>query len=136
MPGPPLDLIRSVSFFADLGDKEARALASEFVARDYAPGEAILVEGQQGYAFFLVERGSATVSQRGVETRTLGPGSSFGELALFDQGARRSATVVAATDARCWSLPVFAFRPFVEARPAVAWRLLEHLAVQLRSPQD
>ena len=136
MPGPPVDLIRSTPFFAGLSDEDATALASEFVQRDYATGDSILVEGQKGYAFFLVESGEATVTQRGVEARSLGPGSSFGELALFDRDARRSATVTAATEMRCWSLPIFSFRPFVEARPVIAWQLLEYLAVQLRAARE
>ena len=136
MPGPPVDLIRRTPFFAGLEDDEAAALASEFVQRDYAAGDSILVQGQKGYAFFLVESGEATVNQSGVEARTLGPGDSFGELALFDRDARRSASVVAVSEMRCWSLPIFSFRPFVEARPAVAWQLLEYLAVQLRKRHE
>jgi CRP/FNR family cyclic AMP-dependent transcriptional regulator len=136
MPGPPIELIRGVPFFAGLSEKEAAALAAEFVQRDYPAGAVILIEGQQGYAFFLVERGEATVVRRGAEAGHLGPGDSFGELALFDRGARRAATITAATDVRCWSLPIFTFRPYVEARPAVAWQLLEYLAAKLRSPDD
>jgi CRP-like cAMP-binding protein len=136
MPGPAPELIRRAPFFAGLSDADVDALAPQFVERDYAAGDHILIEGQKGYAFFLVERGEATVSQRGVQGPSLGPGSYFGELALFDRDARRSATVTAAADMRCWSLPSFAFRPFVEGRPAVAWQLLEHLASQLRDLHD
>lgn len=133
MPVPPIALIRGVPFFAGLSDADAAALAPEFVQRDYAPGEVIVGEGQKGYAFFLVESGEAAVDQHGAGGHAMGPGSAFGELALFDKEARRSATVTAATDMRCWSLPIFTFRPYVEARPAVAWALLEYLAVRIRS---
>ena len=62
---------------------------------------------------------------------TLGPGSSFGEVALVDKSAR-SATVTATTPMVAYALPVWSFRPFVEHRPELAWKLLETLAERLR----
>lgn len=133
MAGPPVELIRSVPFFAQLTEKDAAELASGFVQHDYDAGDTVLIEGEQGYAFFIVETGEATASHHGTETATLSAGEPFGELALFDRGARRSATVTAKTPLRAWSLPVYIFRPFVEARPALAWSLLEYLAARLRA---
>ena len=46
----------------------------------------------------------------------MGPGAAFGEIALIDRRPR-TATVTAATDVKAYGLPVFVFRPFVEARP-------------------
>ena len=43
----------------------------------------------------------------------------------------RTATVTAAVGADTFGLPVFVFRPFVEARPEVAWKLLEAMADRL-----
>ncbi len=132
MPGPPLALIRSVPFFAQLSDADAEQLAADFVERFYGAGEVITGEGQQGMSFFIVEEGDASITTHGEAVARLGAGESFGELALFDKGSRRAATIRAESDMRVWSLPVFAFRPFVEARPAVGWALLEHLAELLR----
>jgi CRP/FNR family transcriptional regulator len=74
-----------------------------------------------------VENGEATVEVHGEEVGRLGPGSSFGEIALIDRRPR-TASVTALTDLRTYGLPVFVFRPFVEARPEVAWKLLEAMA--------
>jgi CRP/FNR family cyclic AMP-dependent transcriptional regulator len=136
MAGPPTELIRSVPFFAHLSDKDADELAAGFVQHDYAPGDVILIEGEQGYAFFVVESGEARVSHHGELAGSLGPGTPFGELALFVRGSKRSATITAEAPTRCWSLPIYIFRPFVEARPALAWDLLEYLAGQLRVVQE
>ena len=46
------------------------------------------MEGSGGAAFFLIDSGEATVSIRGVERATLGPGDYFGEIALIDEGPR------------------------------------------------
>jgi hypothetical protein len=35
-----------------------------------------------------------------------------------------------------YALPVWSFRPFVEERPALAWKLLETLAGMLRTAQS
>jgi len=80
--------------------------------------------------FFVVDSGEATVEVHGKEVGTLGPGSAFGEIALIDRRPR-TATVTAQSDLRAYGLPVFVFRPFVEARPQVAWKLLEAMADRL-----
>ena len=71
----------------------------------------------------------------GDEVATLGPGAHFGEIALIDRRPR-TATVTARTDLRTYGLPVFVFRPFVEARPAVAWKLLEAMADRLAEAES
>jgi CRP/FNR family transcriptional regulator len=80
--------------------------------------------------FFVVESGELSIDQHGEEVATLGPGSSFGEIALIDRRPR-TATVTAVTDVTAYGLPVFVFRPFVEARPQVAWKMLESMADRL-----
>jgi CRP-like cAMP-binding protein len=60
----------------------------------------------------------------------MGPGSAFGEIALIDRRPR-TATVTAVSDVTAFGLPVFVFRPFVEARPQVAWKMLEAMADRL-----
>ena len=79
-------------------------------------GHSIALEGEGGLVFFVVESGEAVVEVHGQEVGQLGPGDSFGEIALIDR-RKRTATVTAKTDLTCYSLPVFVFRPFVESRP-------------------
>jgi CRP/FNR family cyclic AMP-dependent transcriptional regulator len=134
MPQPSADLIRGVPLFSDLDDKTVERLSNEFVERHFDTGAAIATEGVDGLNFFIVASGEATVSVQGNEVGTLGPGSSFGEVALVDKSAR-SATVTAATPMVAYALPIWSFRPFVEERPALAWKLLETLAERLRTAQ-
>ncbi len=47
----------------------------------------------------------------------------------------RTATVTARTPLKPYGLPVFVFRPFVEARPDVAWKLLEAMADRLAAAE-
>jgi CRP-like cAMP-binding protein len=125
MAKPTPELLRNVSLFSGLDDRELESRA----------GDPIALEGEGGLMFFVVESGEASVEVGGGEVGRLGPGDSFGEIALIDRRPR-TATVKAATDLKTFGLPVFVFRPFVEARPAVAWKLLEAMADRLEAAES
>ena len=135
MPQPSADLIRGVPLFSDLDDKTVERLAGEFIERHFDKGVAIATEGVDGLNFFIVASGEASVTVQGKAVGTLGPGSSFGEVALVDKSAR-SATVTATAQMVAYALPVWSFRPFVEQRPELAWKLLQTLADMLRTAQS
>ena len=130
MAKPTPELLRGVPLFAGLDDKELTSLADEFNERRFSAGDQVALEGEGGLMFFVVDSGEATVEVQGNEVGKLGPGSAFGEIALIDRRPR-TATVTAQSDLRAYGLPVFVFRPFVEARPQVAWKLLEAMADRL-----
>jgi CRP-like cAMP-binding protein len=134
MPQPSAELIRGGPLFSDLDDKTVERLAPEFIERHFDTGAAIATEGVDGLNFFVVASGEADVSIRGEVIAHLGPGASFGEVALVDKSAR-SATVTATTPIVAYALPIWSFRPFVEQRPELAWKLLELLAERLRQAQ-
>ena len=137
-PGPPPRdpeaALQRIGLFAELDRKQARQIARLLKERHYAKGETVIMEGSGGAAFFLIESGEVSVSVKGTERATLGPGDYFGELALID-GGPRSATVVASTDLVCYGLTFWEFRPLVEANGAIAWKLLEALAKRLRAAE-
>jgi CRP/FNR family transcriptional regulator len=134
MAKPTPDLLRNVPLFSALDDSELESLADEFNERRFPAGDKIALEGEGGLMFFVVESGEARVEVHGEEVGRLGPGAHFGEIALIDRRPR-TATVTAVTDLRTYGLPVFVFRPFVEARPQVAWKLLEAMADRLAAAE-
>ena len=135
MAKPTSDLLRKVPLFSGLDDKELESLAEEFNERRFSAGDSIALEGEGGLMFFVVESGEATVEVHGNEVGKLGPGSAFGEIALIDRRPR-TATVTAKSELKTYGLPVFVFRPFVEARPTVAWKLLEAMADRLEAAES
>jgi len=135
MAKPSPELLRNVRLFSGLDEKDLESLSEEFNERRFSAGDNIALEGEGGLMFFVVESGEATVEVHGDEVGTLGAGDAFGEVALIDRRPR-TATVTAATDLRCYGLPVFVFRPFVEARPEVAWKLLEAMADRLQAAEN
>jgi len=58
-------------------------------------------------------------------------GDGLAQLALITEG-RRTASIVAETDLRCYGLTSWEFRPLVESNASIAWKLLQALAKQLR----
>lgn len=127
MSKPTPDLLRNVGLFSALDEKDLKSLAEEFSERRFAAGDKVALEGGSGLMFFVVEDGDLSVDVHGQAVSTIGPGGSFGEIALIDRRPR-TATVTAVSDVKAYGLPVFVFRPFVEARPQVAWKLLEAMA--------
>jgi CRP/FNR family cyclic AMP-dependent transcriptional regulator len=130
MAKPSTALLRNVRLFSELDERDLESLADEFNERRFGAGEKVALEGEGGLMFFVVENGELSVEVQGEEVSTLGPGSSFGEIALIDRRPR-TATVTAVTDVKAYGLPVFVFRPFVESRPGVAWKMLEAMADRL-----
>jgi CRP-like cAMP-binding protein len=135
MANPSIELLRKVPLFSALEDRDLENLAEEFNERHFPAGHSVAEEGEGGLVFFVVDSGQASVEVHGEEVGTLGPGDSFGEIALIDRRPR-TATVTATTDLLCFTLPVFVFRPFVESRPEVAWKLLEDMADRLQAAES
>ena len=131
----PTELLRSVPLFSELDDAHLDRLADEFSKRTFSSGDSIATEGEGGRTFFVIEDGQASVSIGDREVGSLGPGDSFGEIALIDR-APRSATITATTDMTSYMLPIWSFRPIVEGSPEMLWKLLEGLAARLRAAEQ
>lgn len=66
--------------------------------RQFKEGENLFREGDTGKSLFIVINGSAVVSQGGKSINVMKPGDSFGEIALFFSGEKRTATVHCQSD--------------------------------------
>jgi CRP/FNR family transcriptional regulator, cyclic AMP receptor protein len=94
-------------------------------------GKLLVEEGRIGMEFFLIVRGTATVSRNGKKVATLGPGGYFGELALLDRRPR-SASVVSDTEMDVLVLSQRQFNSVVESVPTIARKLLAAMANRVR----
>jgi signal-transduction protein with cAMP-binding, CBS, and nucleotidyltransferase domain len=109
----------------------------------YRAGDPIVLAGEEGQAAYMVVTGEVIVSaERGgpggrsaFKLATLGAGQLFGELALLT-GRRRTASVVAATDADVLVLSRQVFRRELLERPERLVEVLERLACRLADADD
>jgi CRP/FNR family transcriptional regulator, cyclic AMP receptor protein len=89
---------------ADLPEAELEELATAMSEVEVEPGANVITLDDYGTAIYFIEQGEADVLPDGDEaTDTLGPGDTFGEIALLLTG-ERSATVVARTPMQLLSL--------------------------------
>lgn len=101
-----VDASRIAAFpvFADVPAAELDELAAAMTEAEIEAGATILSDGDNGYVIYFIEEGEADVLGETAEAiATLGPGETFGEIALLVTG-RRTATVVARTPMRVLSL--------------------------------
>jgi CRP-like cAMP-binding protein len=87
-------LLRRVSFFRPLPFAIAEYLASGLEPASYEPGDVIIREGEPGEHFYLIADGSARACKGDEQVSEMGPGESFGEIALL-RPVPRQATVTA-----------------------------------------
>jgi CRP-like cAMP-binding protein len=105
--------------------------------RRFARREVVFHEGDPAETLHLVERGHVavrtTTPQGDVATfSVVGPGGTFGELALLDDRSMRSATVVALERTETWAIGRGAFDALRAEHPSVDHFLAELLGRYVR----
>lgn len=97
-------LLPDKGFLSDASDKLKQMLAGQATEIVLAPGNVLFEQGEEGDALYAILSGALefsilSVSGRKLSLDMMGPGSIFGEIALFDPGCR-TATVTALKDSR------------------------------------
>jgi CRP-like cAMP-binding protein len=96
--------VGAFSVLADLPEAEREELAAAMSEVEVAAGAKVITLDDYGTAIYFIEQGEADVlSDGGEAAQTVGPGDTFGEIALLFTG-ERTATVVARTPMRLLSL--------------------------------
>jgi CRP-like cAMP-binding protein len=102
---------------------------------EHPAGNEIVMKGENGVGFMIILDGTVTVATIQGKSRKLGPGDSFGEMALLDHEGR-SATIKADTDVSLATIPEWGFKPFLKEHPEVAYRLLQVLSQRVRQAES
>jgi CRP-like cAMP-binding protein len=126
--------LQSCGLFAGLPEKEMKEIRPQFREVTHSAGTEIMVLGEGGVGFMVILDGEAEVRLQTGQSRLLGPGDFFGEIALLDQGGR-AASVTAKSNLRVAAIPEWSFPSFVKEHPEVAWRLLQHLTQIIRQAE-
>ena len=102
---PPLSLalLRRVPMFGHLPAPVLERMASRMMPVEFAAGDTVIRQGDDGEHFYVVESGRLEVTVDGQPRPPLGPGDSFGEIAMM-RDVPRTASIFAATASRLWAL--------------------------------
>ncbi len=109
-PIPPaavieMSRIASAPLFVDLPAAELDAVAAAMGEAEVDAGTEVVTVDESGSTVYVIEEGEAEVLGAGGPTPvTLGPGDTFGEIALLVTAGQRTATVVALTPMRLLAL--------------------------------
>ena len=129
------EFLGTIPFFAEVLDtRQLDALAAGTRRRDYDRGAVLIREDDLGESMFALIGGTVEVSvhDTGKERHVaaLNAGQIVGEMSLLT-GARRSATVTAASPVSALEIPKSALQPLIAASPI----LCEHFATVLDKRQ-
>ena len=112
VPAERVELLRKSPIFTPLPEATVEQLADRLEEVRVAAGHEIVRQGEAGDRFYLVREGTLDVAVDGRPVQDLGPGESFGEIALL-RGVPRTASVTARSDAVLYALDRAAFIPAV-----------------------
>jgi len=125
---PDLNELKKIPILKHLSDADLEKLAAVSEEKTFSPGDIVFEEGIEQDSLLITLSGSVLISkatQSGEQKSitTLGPGSFFGEMALFDDFVR-SATASAASELRVLEISKDAFMQFLSSDAAAASKLM------------
>ncbi|MBE3109380.1 MAG: glutaminase A [Acidobacteria bacterium] len=125
--------LTELDLFKGLSPSEYRLIETLVRPLTFDKGEIIIREGAEAKLFFVVARGTVSVQisvhgQAGRKKRvaSIGPGLSFGEMALLD-GGKRSADIVADERVICYGLAVDQLQELAAEHPNILITILSNL---------
>ncbi|HTG12237.1 MAG TPA: cyclic nucleotide-binding domain-containing protein [Candidatus Eisenbacteria bacterium] len=130
---PEIGFLRRVLYFKDVEEAVLLALWPSFRERRLKKGDVLFRAGDPGEELFLIRDGSIVVSKpvtgrvEQVLSR-LASGEVFGEMSVFGDERRRSATCQAEIDTMLYSLDRDSLNRFVAGSPLAAAKFFQQMA--------
>jgi glutaminase len=125
--------LAEINLFKGLKPEECRLLESIVQPLVFDKGDVIIREGDDANFFFVLARGTVSVQirvpgqgQRKKRVASIGPGLSFGEMALID-GGKRSADIIADDKVICYGLRVEQLQELTAEHPNIMITILGNL---------
>lgn len=132
MPASLSYYLKRTSLFAGFSDRQITDVLATARQRQFAVGERIIHQGDEGgHGFYLIVEGQTEVRTGDTVLATFGPGDYFGEMALLMPGTPRTADVVAVTDTNCLMITQWDLRALLTAHPEIGLAIMGELARRL-----
>jgi CRP-like cAMP-binding protein len=131
-----VELLKNVSLFAGLSERELNSLAQCLARRTFGRGAIIFHKDSPGRTLYVIETGKVRIfvlseSGREISVNVYGPGDVFGELALLN-GLPRSAGAMVVEKATVLTLHRDDFLWHLREYPEMARSIIEVLSARLR----
>lgn len=136
-----LERLKQEPMFQELPEDELDWLARISRTQVLAPGEVLLLEGDECHAFYIVDSGTIRLSKsssssafgfgREQTIRLMVPGDSFNEVPVFDDGSN-PVTAEALDDACVIVVPKKDMQSLVERSPELAGLVIKIMSQRLR----
>lgn len=128
--------LKQIPLFAPFDLEQLEALSRVARETTRSPGDPIVREGDAGGDLYVVLSGTVRVVKNhgtpdALHLGDLGPGSYFGEMAIFDERPR-SATVIANEPTRVLVLAGDRLKELVVQSPEIAFQIFEVLTTRIR----
>ena len=135
-PRDIVELLKEISFFSDIPEKDLRQIAEIMVQKSYRKGAVIIEEHTEAERFFVIHSGKIEITKKfeGGEEFVLSvqsDGDFFGEMALLDEQPR-SATARAVEPTVVLETSRENFETLLYKAPMLAYRIMRELASRLR----
>jgi phosphoserine phosphatase RsbU/P len=136
-----IENIRLSPLFCDLPDSEIKHLASSLKSIELPPGSVIMREGGEGSLCYILMDGSVeiikamgTSDERILAVR--GDGSLLGEMSLFSQGGKHTASVRSVTAVKLLQMTGQDFDSLLQRQPQIAYKVVDLLSKRLEVSEN
>ena len=129
------EMLRAVSLFATLSDRELAAVEQLADTVDVPAGHVLMRQGASGREMFVIASGGVVVDRNGSEVATLGPGSVVGEMALISEGPR-TATVTTTEPSTLFVLAHREFHSLMDTSAEVRDCVFKAVAHRIREIEE
>lgn len=118
----------TTALFFDTELVQLRTQPSDTIASEhYEPGETVFEQGDYGDRFYVVRSGEVEVLRDGMRVAALGPGETFGEVALV-RDTPRNATIRATKPTNLTAVSRGSFKRLMESLPQFEEEISERIA--------
>src|SRR5262245_16172886 len=130
-----IEHLTHVPLFSGMPESAMEAICGLATEAEFADGDTVTREGDEGDAFYVIVDGKLVISRNGMTLRDMGPGDFLGEIALVD-GRPRTATATAEGPVKTLVIRRNEFLELMDRYGAVRLGVLMALTERVRGDED
>jgi phosphoserine phosphatase RsbU/P len=136
-----INKIKRLPLFSELPDSEIENLGASLEARVYSPGTIIMHEGDSSNSCYILLDGTVEIiKELGKEDERVlavrADGALLGEMSLFSQDRRHTATVRAVSDVRLLQMTGGDLDMLLKRQPQLAYKVVDLLSKRLEESEN